>query len=155
MKRLYKSRKNKVIDGVCGGIAEYFDVDPVIVRIAFVLFLFLGGSGLLAYIIGMIIIPSQHSLEQAEQSEVVSQTPAPSQQDESKIKTEPEKTPPPSHSNNSLLIGIILVILGAIFLMGNFSFFHSPYWWIRNHLWDLIIPGIMIALGVGLLFRRR
>ena len=53
MKRLYKSRRNKVIDGVCGGVAEYFDVDPVLIRIIFVLFFFFGGSGLLAYIVGI------------------------------------------------------------------------------------------------------
>ncbi len=155
MKRLYKSRKNKVIDGICGGIAEYFDVDPVIVRIAFVLFFFLGGSGLLAYIIGMIIIPSEHSLEREEREEAAVETPDSSRQYKPEIKTGEEKTPARTFSNNSLLIGIILVILGAIFLMGNFSFFHSPYWWIRNHLWDLIIPGIMIALGIGLLLKRR
>ena len=57
MKRLYKSRKNCVIDGVCGGIGEYFDVDPVVVRIVAVFFLFVGGSALIAYIVGMIIIP--------------------------------------------------------------------------------------------------
>ena len=57
MKRLYKSRKNCVIDGVCGGIGEYLDVDPVLVRIVAVFFLFVGGSALIAYIVGMIIIP--------------------------------------------------------------------------------------------------
>jgi phage shock protein C len=48
MKRLYKSRKEKIVDGVCGGIAEYFDTDPVLVRIIFVLFTFVGGSGIIA-----------------------------------------------------------------------------------------------------------
>ena len=56
-KRLYKSNNNKMIDGVCGGIAEYFDVDPTVVRLAWVLFCALGGSGVVAYIIAAIIIP--------------------------------------------------------------------------------------------------
>ncbi len=56
-KRLYKSNKNKMIDGVCGGIAEYFNVDPTLVRLAAVLFCVAGGSGLLAYIVAAIIIP--------------------------------------------------------------------------------------------------
>lgn len=56
-KRLYKSNTNKMIDGVCGGIAEYFGVDPTIVRLAWVLFCALGGSGFLAYIIAAIVIP--------------------------------------------------------------------------------------------------
>ena len=57
-KKLYKSNTNKILEGVCGGIAEYFDVDPTIVRLAWVVFCALGGSGILAYIIAAIIIPS-------------------------------------------------------------------------------------------------
>lgn len=59
-KRLYKSNVNKMIAGVCGGIAEYFNVDPTIVRLAWVVFTCLGGSGLIAYIIAAIIIPQQY-----------------------------------------------------------------------------------------------
>ena len=58
-KRLYKSNTNKVIDGVCGGIGEYFNIDPTLVRLAWVVFCALGGSGLLAYIIMAIIMPSR------------------------------------------------------------------------------------------------
>lgn len=56
-KRLYLSRKNRMIGGVAGGIAEYFDVDPTIVRIVLLLLLLPGGAGLFAYIAAMIIIP--------------------------------------------------------------------------------------------------
>ena len=56
-KRVYKSRDNKVVSGVCGGIAEYFDIDPTLVRIAWILFCAMGGSGFLAYLIAAIIIP--------------------------------------------------------------------------------------------------
>ena len=56
-KRLYKSNQNKMIDGVCGGIAEYFGVDPTVVRLIWALFSLMGGSGILAYIIAAIIIP--------------------------------------------------------------------------------------------------
>ncbi|MGN0179765.1 MAG: PspC domain-containing protein [Monoglobaceae bacterium] len=56
-KRLYKSNMNIMIDGVCGGIAEYFDMDPTLVRLGWVLFCALGGSGIVAYIIAAIIIP--------------------------------------------------------------------------------------------------
>ena len=57
-KKLYKSNTNKMLEGVCGGIAEYFGVDPTIVRLAWVVFCALGGSGILAYIIAAIMIPS-------------------------------------------------------------------------------------------------
>jgi phage shock protein C len=56
-KQLYKSNSNKMISGVCGGIAEYFNVDPTFVRLAWVLFLLVGGSGLIAYIVCAIVIP--------------------------------------------------------------------------------------------------
>ena len=57
-KRPYKSNKNKVLCGVCGGIAEYFNVDPTLVRLGWIVFCALGGSGLLAYIIAAVIIPN-------------------------------------------------------------------------------------------------
>jgi phage shock protein C len=56
-KRLYKSSTDKKLDGVCGGIAEYFNVDSTIIRLAWVLFSALGGSGILAYIIAAIVMP--------------------------------------------------------------------------------------------------
>lgn len=58
-KKLYKSRTDKKIDGVCGGIAEYFDVDSTIIRLAWVIFCLVGGSGILCYFIAMLIIPSR------------------------------------------------------------------------------------------------
>ena len=61
-KRLYKSNENKMLDGVCGGIAEYFDVDPTLVRLAWAVFSALGGSGIIAYIIAAIIIPRRPAL---------------------------------------------------------------------------------------------
>ena len=56
-KRLYKSNHEKMLDGVCGGIAEYFDLDPTLVRLAWVVFCAMGGCGILAYIIAAIVIP--------------------------------------------------------------------------------------------------
>ena len=57
-KRLYKSRHNRMLCGVCGGIGEYFGVDPTVVRLIFVLLTIFGMSGLLFYLICAIIMPS-------------------------------------------------------------------------------------------------
>ena len=57
-KRLYRSRENRMICGVCGGIADYFNVDPTLIRLGLVL-LACTGSGILAYVIAAIIIPDQ------------------------------------------------------------------------------------------------
>lgn len=56
-KKLYKSNQNKMLDGVCGGIAEYFGIDPTVVRLIWALFSLMGGCDILAYIIAAIIIP--------------------------------------------------------------------------------------------------
>ncbi len=58
-KKLYKSRKDKQLCGVCSGIAQYFSLDATIVRLALVAFCLLGGSGILAYIICAIVIPDE------------------------------------------------------------------------------------------------
>lgn len=58
-KRLQRSRTEKMIGGVCGGLAEYFNIDPTIVRILWVLITLLGGAGLLLYIILWVIMPLQ------------------------------------------------------------------------------------------------
>ncbi len=59
MKRLYLSNKDKIIGGVCGGIAEYFEVDPVIIRLIWILAGLAWGAGILAYLIAWIIIPKR------------------------------------------------------------------------------------------------
>lgn len=56
-KRLYKSVTDKKISGVCGGIAEYFEFDSTIIRLAWILFTALGGSGIIAYIVAALVMP--------------------------------------------------------------------------------------------------
>lgn len=56
-KRLYKSQTNRKICGVCGGIGEYFNVDPTIVRVAWAILACMGGAGLIAYIACALIMP--------------------------------------------------------------------------------------------------
>jgi phage shock protein PspC (stress-responsive transcriptional regulator) len=58
-KRLYRSKKNKVIGGVCAGIGEYFNVDPVLIRLIWVICALMLGGGILAYLIAWIIIPEK------------------------------------------------------------------------------------------------
>ncbi len=57
-KRLYRSYQNRMISGVCGGIAEYFGLDATIIRLAWALFCLFGGAGILFYIIAAIVIPT-------------------------------------------------------------------------------------------------
>ena len=69
-KRLYRSRRSRMIGGVCGGAAEYFGIDPTLMRVAFVVLAFAGGCGIIAYIVGLIVIPERpegdrHALQRA------------------------------------------------------------------------------------------
>ncbi|MCX6251962.1 MAG: PspC domain-containing protein [Bacteroidetes bacterium] len=58
-KRLYRSVKDRVIGGVCGGLGNYFNLDPVLVRVLWAILFFVGGVGFLAYIIAWIIVPEE------------------------------------------------------------------------------------------------
>lgn len=61
-KRLYKIEEGKKICGVCGGIAEYFDIDPTIVRLLWILLVFCVGTGILAYLVAAIIMPKKSAI---------------------------------------------------------------------------------------------
>ena len=60
-KKLYRSRENRMIGGVCGGLGEYFDIDPTLVRVLFILGAFLGipGAPVLIYLIMLIVVPQE------------------------------------------------------------------------------------------------
>lgn len=58
-KKLTKSRTDRKIFGVCGGIAEYFDIDPTVVRLLWVVASFMGGGGLIVYIVAALIMPEE------------------------------------------------------------------------------------------------
>ncbi|RUR14874.1 PspC domain-containing protein [Legionella septentrionalis] len=58
-KKLYRSRKDKMIAGVCGGLAEYFNMDPTLMRLIFIVFLLLGGCAFLVYIIMWLVVPKE------------------------------------------------------------------------------------------------
>lgn len=58
-KKLYRSDSNKLICGVCGGIAEYFEIDPTLVRLVWIIVTCFGGAGVLAYILAALIVPQQ------------------------------------------------------------------------------------------------
>ena len=62
-KRIYRSEDDRKIAGVCGGIAEYFDVDSTLIRLAFVFFVLVAGTGILAYIIAALIMPNESEVE--------------------------------------------------------------------------------------------
>lgn len=129
-KRIYRSRKESMIAGVCGGLGEYFDLDPIIFRIIFVLLIFAGGAGIIAYIIAWIIIPEVPETQALGKEAKVSPTPGATAEE-----SKPEKA--------KLLGGLILITVGTIFLLSNlFDWFSLGRFWPAA----LIVIGIIIIL---------
>lgn len=128
-KQLYRSNQNKVLGGVCGGMGEYFDIDPTIVRIIWFLAIFTG-VGIIAYIACWLIIP------QKSYGSLNSYTNEFTEHRESSIDKEKTKR----------ILGISLIIIGAVFMLDKF------FRWFDL---DIIIPLIIIAVGAYILLNTR
>ncbi|MCD6087910.1 MAG: PspC domain-containing protein [Candidatus Hydrothermae bacterium] len=128
MQRLRRSKKDRMIGGVCGGLGEYFHIDPVIIRLIFVLLLFANGIGLLAYILFWIIVP-----EESPEGEGV------------QFKEEEDMA---RAARSNLWGGAILIIIGLYFLLRNMGF-------LGGLDFALVWPAILIIIGLFLLFRRK
>jgi phage shock protein PspC (stress-responsive transcriptional regulator) len=131
-KRIYRSDTERVIGGVCGGIGEYFNVDPTWVRVLFVLSIFAKGLGLLGYLIAWIVIPRRQTAAVATDA-VAQATPA--------IPAVPTRPDESGKRGSGFLPGVILVALGGIFLMDR-----AFYWFDFDYVWPLVIIGIGGAL---------
>lgn len=128
---LYRSIKDRKIAGVAGGIGEYLEVDSAVVRLIWLLAILFGGAGFLAYIIAWIVIPEEKF----------------SANDENAIKEEPIQTEPKTDLTGGInFLGVLLIILGGIFLLKEFIPFG-----LTRYFWPLII----IGLGIFLLIPRR
>ncbi len=137
-KRLYRSTREKMIGGVCGGLGEYFEIDPVLIRILFVVATFVGGSGILAYILCWIIIPEEPRVVQPAPTEAAPPQTVSSQPNP----TAPQPAPATNGHRGSAIAGIILIVVGGLFLADNLlPRFHFGEFW----------PILLIILGVGIL----
>lgn len=140
-KKLYRSRKDRVFFGVCGGLAEYFDVDPTVVRLIAVLLIVWGGVGLLAYIIAGLVIPenpegakmASNKNKKDDFSEKVEEV---AQQ----IKTNVEKK---TSEDKRWIGGLVLITLGMLFLAQQFVPFLD-----FGKTWPLFL----IVIGVIVIF---
>ncbi len=129
MTKQLRRSENKIIGGVCAGLGEYFDIDPVIVRIIFIALTFAAGSMILIYILAWIIIPGPRRLETSDTAV----------EPNSKGK---ENVP----NERSKWFGIILVLIGFGFLLNNYDIL---YFWSLSKFWPLAL----IAVGIAILFK--
>ena len=134
-KKLYRSRTDRMIGGVCGGLAEYFEIDSTLVRLIAIALTLAGGSGVLAYVIFWFVVP-QKALAQSVTDSDPANTTAP----------EPDDAVINEKNTGIILAGVILLVLGFIFLVGNFISFA----WLSFHkLWPLVL----IMVGIFILLR--
>jgi|SRR5579859_1665028 len=162
----FRRGKDRILGGVCSGLAEGLHTDPLWVRLGFVLLAFLQGVGLLIYIILWLVMPEQVDGQDTTRSgfdsmsadlkrigsELKSQfsgAPKPAPTQEHSEPTDTARTsniapaPPPSSARTSVGLGIVLVVVGLILLGGNTGIVQ----------WSVIWPSVLIILGVLLLAR--
>jgi phage shock protein C len=157
-----------MIAGVCGGLAKYFDIDPTIVRVLFVISIFLGGGGIIAYIILWIVVPEEQIIFQSAGQDSQSYQ-SNSNSEESNSNTDQQsskfdssnfssevnkkvndatneinKILDEARSNKKVFGGTILILLGILFLLDNLlpHFDFGDYW-----------PIILIVIGVGIIIK--
>ncbi|HHI02576.1 MAG TPA: PspC domain-containing protein [candidate division Zixibacteria bacterium] len=131
-KKLYRSRVDCKIGGVCAGLAEYFNIDATIVRIIAILLIFADGVGIIGYLIAWIIVPRR---------------PIDSAVEVTQPETLPEEKPGDNRTGWNIMIpGIVLIVIGILFLVKN------SYWWFdMGDLWPilLIVIGILMLIKHG------
>jgi phage shock protein PspC (stress-responsive transcriptional regulator) len=153
--RLERSTTNKVVAGVCGGIAEYLQVDPTLVRVFVVVATILsGGLGLLAYVGAVIFMPLPgQPAPFVKTTNVTTSTLEGTAVSGDPSATTPIAAPvappedPEATERRRASFGLVLIALGAIFLLSNAGVF-------RIVRWDLAWPLVFIAIGVLLLAQR-
>ena len=152
VKRLFKSRTDRMIDGVCGGVAEYLGVDSVLVRIAFLLLVFAGGIGVVVYIIGMLLMPAGSvPVNTAGNAPATPDGSAPAVPDGTSPAIPAGASPARSTDSTARIIGIGFVVLGGILLLGNLGINFWEHWW--GFSWSALGPILVIVAGVALILR--
>ena len=156
VQRLTRNRREAVCGGVAAGFADYFNVDPVLVRLGFVLLAFVNGIGLLFYVICWVIMPvneEEVSEQMSAGEQVTDEVRAAAQQVRAageRVVNEVREAQETGRGH--MVAGIILIVLGSIFLLDRLSWmFRWPYWLSWGYLWPLIL----VAIGVALLMRSR
>lgn len=156
MHKLNRSKTDKILLGVCGGLGEYFEIDSVLVRLVFILFSLVGGGGILLYLLLAVIIPKSLASEQeadtVEKIKEFARKAGETVGDFAKeighgAKTSAEPIKESKGNRKISFFGIILVIFGFFFLMNELM---PAYWMGRRFFW----PFLLMFFGFYLIFRK-
>lgn len=145
-KKLYRSKNDQVIAGVCSGLANYFEIDPTIVRIIFVVLAFAGGTGVFIYLALLLIVPAQDSAA-ASAKETIRQN---AEELKATVKNAADNVKRPEYGQDRGAIwwGAILLLVGTYFLLLNFNIIAQINF---GRLW----PILLVVLGLVILVRRK
>jgi phage shock protein PspC (stress-responsive transcriptional regulator) len=135
-RQLYRSRRNAVIAGVCGGLGEYFDVDPVLVRIIWLIALF-SGIGVILYFLCWLLIPQRPLGQKVEET---------SQYEDGYYNEDYYQSKDVRKEKTKVLLGTVLIIVGSFSLMQRFMPWFD---------FDLIWPMLLILGGFYLIYREK
>ena len=132
MKRLVRTRDDSVLAGVCGGFGQYFNLDSALVRLLWVFFTIFGGSGVLAYLVAILIIPDESTAKDVTPRRLID-----------------------GLNEKTILWSVLLVLVGIILFFQHGNFINL----IWRHFWNsginVLLSLIIISVGVYLLYQKR
>ncbi len=148
-KRLYRNTSEKVIAGVCSGLGEYFILDPLLIRLIFVVLTLAAGGGLLFYIILWIAMPERPVIHNQQENTPVMENPTPHEEESARPAENPQpsnpvETKPGQRKRGNLIGGLVLITLGVLFLADEF---------IPNIDFGDLWPVLLVVIGIGLLVK--
>ena len=148
-KRLFRSRTDSMVGGVCGGLGVYLGLDPTIVRLFFILLAFAKGIGFALYFILWIVVPRDGAEEGASLEENIQTGAEEIAERAREMGEEIQQGVRVSGDQASLFIGGALILVGIFYLLDNLNI--SWLSWLR---WDVVWPVVLIAAGVLFLVRQ-
>lgn len=137
-KKLYRNSQDKIIAGVCSGLGDYLNIDPVIIRIIALGLFFLHGFGLLTYLIAWVIIPPDNIGKDLNNSD--QQPPQPQGKKH-------------NSANSKIIIGIIMILFGALIALDKTFYFTHFVHQMFSLTWDYFIPLALIIAGAFILLQ--
>jgi phage shock protein PspC (stress-responsive transcriptional regulator) len=142
-KRLYRLRDNRMLGGVCTGLGEYFNLDPVLIRIVFIILALQGGAGVIAYIVLWIVVPYKELPAAAAATAEGAEVPDADALEMESVEDTDTTAAEARREKRHLYGGVVLIALGLLFLMDNFmpSFGFEDFW-----------PLILVAIGGSMLY---
>jgi phage shock protein C len=132
LKRLVRVREDSILAGVCGGFGQYFNLDSALVRLLWVFFTIFGGSGILAYLVAIFIIPDEKTTKDVTPRRLID-----------------------GFNDKTILWGVLLVLVGIILFFQHGDFIN----FIWSHFWsssiNILLALIIIGVGVYVLYHER